>query len=756
MRAFAVLLALALIGCRSARTDLHRPCAWTALDASPVSVAASNTCLPIVATDVPEEKWAADFLASVIEATCGLRPRVFVETKGRAERFTKGLFVGGVSANRGWTCPLSGESPEAFRVVAGDGCVRFLGRADYAVFDWCERELDFRYYSADGKCPVKRAEIVARAVDYSDRPVFECRQAGSPSNPWVRLAKTGNSHRGGVNVHAPHRWHADKALKAELPEIFETGETPMLCYGNPKTLEYYKRRIDRQIAGLEDSGGIVDTNRKVVTVCQWDAPIACTCSVCRVRYDGKSASPIIWGRFLAALSAWVAESHPDYMISFLPYLNTCALPRAWIAWRSNRGPRGVRCGRRRVVRSPLAPGVTEAEPCTMPGLAMLKNETCRRREEQILRDWRRATGRKVLNWHYGCWPLEWTSAPYVFGKTIQRHCADMTGTSCGTFVCGGDGDPRTELSMYVWRRCLWNPNIDVDALYDEFARRMFGCAARPMRACIALQEACWNRQWDDDVCSARNVFETSYPPEDAARMKELVAEARSLAQAEGDEHALRRIRHYASGLMTFWAESDAIARRQGRTVLRPDETRPMVDARSVMQSAPWAKTLVTTSFADGVLRILVKCEDPASAKMDFSHLVKDFVWGNDCLTFSWEEDDGKGKCARVFLTGAVEGKEIDAFAASVSHDERSWTVDARLKLSAGQVKAGRVLGNVARWRVGDMNRPKSERVPGSRYEHSRLDTCYTRADDDPVAFVEFSLGNGTPHSQSCVGERSCR
>ena len=739
MRGAAVLLALALIGCRSVQTDLSRPCRWEVLDVSPVPVVTLNSCLPIVTTETPAEKWAADFLASVIEETCGHRPDVFVETAERSASFTNGLFVGNVSANRGWTCPLSDESADAFRVVADNGCVRFLGRADYAVFDWCERELDFRYYCVDGKCPAHRPEIVARAVDYSDRPVFECRQTGAMSDPWVRFSKTGNSHRGGVNVHAPSRWYADKKLKAESPEIFESGETPMLCYGNPKTLDYYKRRINRQIAGLEDSGGIVNTNRKIVTVCQWDAPIACTCSVCRVRYDGKSASPIIWGRFLTKLAAWLAEAHPDYMISFLPYLNTCELPRAWITWRPMRGPRGGRHGRKRVVRSPLPPGIAEAEPCTMPGLAMLKNDACRRKEEQILRDWHRATGRKVLSWHYGCWPLEWTSAPYVFGKTIHRHYADMSGTSCGTYVCGGDGDPRTDLSMYVWRRCLWNPDVDVDALYDEFARRMFGCAARPMRACIALQEACWNRQWENNACTVRNVFETSYPQDDVARMKALLKEAYWCARKGGDDLAKRRVVRYASGFDLFFSESAAVERRQDRMVLCPGETRLMVDARAVAASKPWARTSVMTSVADGALCIRVVCAEPAISKMDFSQMAKDFIWGNDCLTFDWVGAEGQPLHARVFLTGEIEGKETEGFSAAVSHDEKSWTVEARLRLSVKQVNAGKVLGNITRWRVGDMRRPKSERVPGSRYEHSRLDTRYTQPNDDLAAFVEFRL-----------------
>ena len=734
-------VALALLtGCRTTtRTDLSAPCCWQELESPSVAVATPDVLLPIVAADSPEERWAADFLASVLEETCGRRPTVTVERKNGRSRAERGLFVGGVSANDGWTCPLTNESAEAFRVVADGGSVRFLGRADYAVFDWCERELGLRYYCMGGRCAERRTNVVVRAVDYSDRPVFECRQAGSIADPWVRVSKAGSVHRGGVNVHAPSRWHVDESLKAELPDIFETGDTPMLCYGNPKTLEYYKRRIDRQIAGLQDSGGIVDTNRKVVTVCQWDAPVACTCPHCRPLYEGKSASAIVWGRFLKNLSAWLAEAHPDYAISFLPYLNTCELPRSWIVRHARRGRRGARIGSRRSVVSPLVPAIAEAEPCTMPGLALLKNETCRRREEQLLRDWRTATGRKVLNWHYGCWPREWTSAPYVFGRTVQRHYAAMRDVSCGSFVCGGSEDPSLTLSMYVWRRCLWNPDVDVEAIYDEFARRMFGCAARPMRVYIALQEEGWNRQWESDFCTAHNVFELSYPPDVVERMRALLAEAVGLARASSDEVSRRRLLWYASGMVSFLAESKAVAARQGRKVVLVDRPYEMVDARSTSHPQPWAKTTVKTSCVGDDLVLRVRCFEPAVARMDFFRMVKDFVWGNDCVFFSFEQDDGNVRNVRVFLTGETEGDVGEGFEARVSHDREGWTVDARLRLSEGQRMKGKVLGNVCRWRVGDQRHPPDKRTKGSRYEKSRLDTCFTVLDDDPAAFVEFLL-----------------
>ena len=744
------VLALALAGCRSATmwADLHAPVEWRLSDAAPVEVVTSERTAQIVVADTPACKWAARFLADTIGEMTGSRPLVYVDCPERRKTLKEGLFIGAVRENAGWSCELGGDGREAFRVVAGDGCVRFLGRADFAVFDWCERELGMRYYGPDWKCVDRKEEIVVRPVDYSDRPTFPYRELWGGDGAWARVAKCGHAHRGGVSVHQPSGWIKDGKLRSEMPWIFENGETPMLCYGNPGTLDYYKRRIDRHIAGEEDSGGIVDTRRKVVTVCQWDAPIACKCEHCRGLYDaslGRSgnASPIIWGRFLKGLSSWLREAHPDYMISFLPYLNTCAVPRKRIGnWGLGIGGletfgkrrSGPRQGRRR-----SRAGNVEAEVCTMSGLGLMKDPACRKREESLLRDWRRSTGRKVLNWNYGCWPQEWTSAPYVFGRTIQSHYEEMEDDLCGAYVCGGATDARLQLSMYVWMRCLWNPRVDVGAIYDGFARRMFGPAAEPMRELIALQETCWNRRWEDETCSHRNVFEVSYPRADVERMAGLLQAAERMATAAGDVRAVERVRDYASGFATFKAESDALAARSGRMTVWPGATNEMVNARWVWDPRPWAKTEVSTEVKDRALVIRVVCAEPAAGTMDFTRLVNDFLWGNDRVSFVMA-DGGTVRMAAVDLTGAVTGGWT-GFSATVGHDDRSWTVTARIALPASVRNAGMLLGNVCRWRIGDWREPKERRVAGSRCEHSRLGTCYTNLDADPAAFVEFRLAS---------------
>lgn len=693
-----VLLGLActLAGCLMPRAtdlltppDLSAPAKGGLLAAPPVEVVRGTSVLPIVTDDSSNGRATALFLADVIERTCGRRPDMLVVFRGQDCAVSNALFIG----------HSTDTSSAAFRVRAYDGSVRFEGRSDYAVFDWCERFLGYRIYCADGECFARQNEIVVPAVDYADRPVFDRRiLTGNPK--WARVAKSGNEHRGGVAVHQPHNWFRDAALKAAHPDIFENGKTPMLCYGNPETREVYLERINRQITDGSDAGGIVNTNRKVITVSPWDAPIRCACAHCRGCYADKSASPIVWGKFLPALAREVKAAHPDYLVSFLPYLNFVEVPE---------GLEGL-------------PDNCEAEVCTMPGLALLKDEATRAREEALLRRWQKVTGRKVLSWDYGCWPLDKTSAPYVFGRTAQRHCAAMRDVISGTFICGGEDDPRVALSLYVWMRCLWNPDIDVEAIYDGFARRMFGPAAAAMRELIALQEACWERMWDGPVCTYRNVFETSFRPDDVERMRALLQEGYARACAAQDAASALRVRWYADGFKEFFRDCAVLEARPASRPLMAGEMRRMVRAREPSEE-PWAATEVSfVRSGSSNLTFTVRCLEPAAAKIDFSSIDDDWVHGDDCVTVIFKGQPP----VKVFRNDA-----------RVTHTDADWTVTIEVPLPAEAVRAGCIYGNVIRFRVGDRRFPEANRVPGSRYEHSRLWTMLTAPDDDPSAFVPF-------------------
>ena len=170
----------------------------------------------------------------------------------------------------------------------------------------------------------------------------------------------------------------------------------------------------------------------------------------------------------------------------------------------------------------------------------------------------------------------------------------------------------------------------------------------------------------------------------------------------------------------------------------------MVVARSVRWPEPWAKTSVTTRREGDELVFEVRCEEPAAGKMDFENEpIDDFVWGNDRIEIILERLSSRSspsvETIEVDLLGRVRRAGCPAPPGQVKHDDKSWTAVVRVPLTEAEIKAGKIRGNVCRWRVGDRKLPKAERVEGSCYEHSRLNTVYTQPNDDPAAFVEFGF-----------------
>ncbi len=571
MRFLKWISLIPLLLCAACLTLDHSKCVYTAdlhapdltplttvrtLSSSPIRISAASLArLAIYTEDSPRTFSAALHLASTLETMLGTRPKI-VRAFSTVTN-TPGFYLGTASPLAATHTPTS--HPEAFRVLASttdDTSFHFLGRADYAAYDLCERLLGERIYSDD---PAANATFIPRLaastdlilprVDYTDQPTFNYRILGSDYMPhaFARLAKVGSSHRGAIRVHQPSRWYRDTNLVARLPQIFaltpdgSRAASPLLCYSSPATLAYYRQRIDEHIAGQRDSGGIVDSAHKTITISPWDTIVTCACPTCRATLKPDlgltaSASSLLWSHFATRLATWARLAHPDYLVLILPYINTCAIPPALdFTSLSN----------------------IEATVCTMPGLALLKNPATRAREESLIHDWARTTGRPIVNWHYTCWPAEFTDAPYLFGHLIQSHYQSIRPSSAGTFICSSSDRTRFSLDTYLYLRILWNPNANVDAIYDAFCHHMFGPAAAPMRRLLTLQEQGWARPWPNDDCTDENVFGISYPTETIREMRDLFNDAWQKSAA--DEAAQNRILWYAKGFSRFFQQADNFA-----------------------------------------------------------------------------------------------------------------------------------------------------------------------------------------------------
>ena len=540
--------------------------------------------LPIYAVQDRYSRQAANWLKEVLEEMSGAKVKV---TFVKPEKMTcegPGL----------WVRPRVAEPGDGSFIVETKGdAIVFGGSApDYGLYDFCERILGVRFFYWDkdglGRSVPKAADgrVAVPRVSWADRPTYERREIYPASVRWEgALLKMGNNHMTTLYTHAPHKWHSDTNFnyKVTNPDVLELasngqrGTTPMLCYGSPKTVDEYMKRIDEEVRGGRSSGGICSPKRKTVTVCQWDASLNCHCENCKRLMDPKlgnsgAGSPIIWSFFTQELSKRVKAKYPDWKIVTLPYLNTCDIPA------------GLDFGL----------GNVEAMLCTMPGLAMLKNRECQEREEKLILDWEKVTHNPVQNWHYLCWPADFTCAPYVFGETIVGHYRRMRGHMNGSFV-DGFIHPRQYLNAYVWARAMWNPDFDVEAVYDSYAKRLYGKAAKSVRELIRLQEAGWNRQWKTDQVSNKNIYEISYPREEVVEMEKLLAEAKRLAA--DDEKVTARLKVLEGTFTQFFRESEEKASGTAFEPLKIQKVAesPVVDGK--LDESAWAQA-VALSFVD--------------------------------------------------------------------------------------------------------------------------------------------------------------
>lgn len=484
---------------------------------------------------------------------------------------------------------LAGEEMplEGFAIKTGPDSVFIVGRGDagtaHGIYEFLERFVGVRWYWPEyreergetGTSIVRRDSLSLDPVHLTDAPRFRKRIRWPSGGPRIndaemsqhdRRMRCGNTWPINLIVHAPHNWA--KYYKEDRPEIFQLRKDgqrdfQMLCYGHPLTLKTYLEEIEYQLNTDERLGrGRSIIKGKAITVSPADMAVSCHDKHCRELWneDGGhygSASKVL-GTFVAELGREVKKRWPDMTVIFLPYKNYTYAPE------------GVEF-----------PNNVQVQICGMPGLAQYKDRVIRRRMQQNVDDWVRLTGNRIQNWHYSCWPANRTKAAYLFPHVAQNYYRDNLDKTVGTFINGvSDHWPRQHLSIYVWLKVLWDPDVNVDAIVEEYCRRMYGPASGTMRELVGMLIEGWeDSEWDPHVLSPKTVYQQSFPREDVLKIKGLLEKA--YEQAKGNELVTRRLDYYAPSLRAFFAESKLLATGQGIKPLKVYQVAedPTIDGR---------------------------------------------------------------------------------------------------------------------------------------------------------------------------------
>jgi hypothetical protein len=153
----------------------------------------------------------------------------------------------------------------------------------------------------------------------------------------------------------------------------------------------------------------------------------------------------------------------------------------------------------------------------------------RRELKEILYRWAEIMEGRLVIYDYDQSMLVWRDIPnpshLAFAKDVQHY------RKAG--ILGVDTESRgasatTFLNLYLRGQLLWNPDMDVETLLEEFYPKFYGSAAKPMQEYwSAIYQA-----WHETLATEHEYFVAPaiYTPELVAKLKEKLLQAETLVQ----------------------------------------------------------------------------------------------------------------------------------------------------------------------------------------------------------------------------------
>lgn len=673
---------------------------------------------------------------------------------------------------------------EGFAIRTAPNRVYIVGRqmagkpdgTAWGVIEFLERYVGVRwYYPAQPETGISIPELpklVVPPVFLTDQPWFAMRVNWPPTSnssngsgthlmPLYYFLRYGNSYPHHLVVHSP-RWGQVPELRKH-PELFQlrgdgTRDYGMLCYGNPHTLDMYMKCIERKLKGEKGIGyNYIGMIGNTVTVSPSDAEVVCSCKDCRKLWDKKggqwgSASYVV-GSFVAKLAARVKKRWPQLTILYLPYLNY------------TRAPEGI-----------VFPDNVEVQLCGMPGMAMYAQKSVMAADQKNIDDWVRLTHKKVQNWHYSCWPADRTKVPLQYPHAVSHFYRANRDKTVGSFINGiTDHWPRQNLSLYVWMKCLWNPDFNVDACMDTFCKRMFGPAEKEMRQILQIQTSRWEGvPWPNGRISRKATFELSFPPKYRVRIEKLLAQARE--KVKNDPVHAARLAYYAPALELYIKASKKFENPNALRPLRMQKVGAMPKIDGKLDDACWQRAAANTfvmahpkqgkphykTTVRGVwdahgLALAFYMQEPTPERLETRN------GGIDNPNMWWDDNveiflDVTGKSEGAFYQfiinpklGWFDAKQKDLSwnskgivrAAHIGKD--NWTLEVYIPYSTfpeavrpGSGTNTHWTGNFTRHRVADCGLKSTWKpLPGSRREYQRMNTTGASFSSNMEDFAEL-------------------
>lgn len=580
--------------------------------------------------------------------------------------------------NAVYVCGRDDAKANAKRVLktGGETLQRFERATVFGVYEFLERFAGVRFYYPGelGTVVPKQARIEVPETDLTEGPVFPVRRyniyekgiwfEGENPKELRHPMKTLNWWRYRMETayvpccHGQNKFYYMDRFAKSHPEYFallsdgRRHNSPLITFpGHPgqvchtsaiweeiyKDARSYLKGEDASVRGIPKGWGYncqtID-GRRYVDVMPQDGMIKCSCPTCQAYYRTQPevgwASTLIWSNTVTVANRLRAEGI-EGMVNQMAYSKTRRVPEIDI-------PDNVNVM------------VAERGPFTADDPAEWN------REIDEVKAWYEKLGkRKVWMWTYvHKYRKLWQPGIIMFTpRAIARYFQTLSPYIFGAFLENEiDRSFAGLLNEYVFAKVMWNPQVDVEALLDEYARLMFGPAASEMSTFIARCEDIWIRQLAGKTVetadgpmssppSPEEMYTKVYSPAVIAEFDALFAAAEAKVAAESLEG--RRLALMKRETLTELKDTIAAfhAKRAAFAAFRvpagkDDAHRILVDqvvSKNRVRSTAPVKTWARTWQEDGRLHVVLDCEEPEMDEVVASVRAPDDpnVWTDNCV-----------------------------------------------------------------------------------------------------------------------------
>lgn len=359
---------------------------------------------------------------------------------------------------------------DGFQIKASGNKICFAGSNKgplNAVYSFLEKYLGCRMYTSAVKVIPKRKNIILPEINITENPVFEYRdihykESWNPEfSMWHKLDADPESKKiWGMFVHTSNKLVPPEKYFKDHPEYFSELNgiripDGQLCLTNPDVLKIVIEELRNRIKE--------NPSAKIWSVSQNDNFSNCRCPECS-KLDEAEGSPA--GSLLSFVNK-VAKEFPDKIISTLAYQYTRKAPKTIKPEKNvNIMLCSIECNRSK----PLE---------TDPSSAGFVND---------LKEWSKISD-NIMIWDYVV-QFKNTASPFpnfhVLQPNIQLFAKYGVKMMFQQGAGGCTGCEFGELRNYIIAKLLWNPNINVNEVMNDFLNCYYGKAGKYIRSYIDI------------------------------------------------------------------------------------------------------------------------------------------------------------------------------------------------------------------------------------------------------------------------------